>query len=288
MRVLKEVLGDNHSIYQSQIKPGPKTKFTDLEVIALSLTFQFLGYNSESFFFNQINKVDFPDLLSRRQYNDRCKLLLHHIENIRTLVSSKTIPDEENKFAIDSMPLKVCRFARRFRNKIGKEKEETNPDVGFCAAQGERYYGYKLHVVCSSAGVIKTVDISAASVHDINYLKDVNYNLKNCDLIGDKGYVSQYYKEKLWTDSKIRLCTEYRKNQKIVELMSPGYKRIRKRVETIFSQLNDQFNIQRNYTKTFRGYVTRILSKITSMTVINYINLHINNVAPSKIKYALA
>jgi len=52
--------------------------------------------------------------------------------------------------------------------------------------------------------------------------------------------------------------------------------RTRKRIETLFSQLCDQFMIRRNYAKSFDGYKTRILSKITSVTVIQMINKLLN------------
>ncbi len=45
-----------------------------------------------------------------------------------------------------------------------------------------------------------------------------------------------------------------------------------KRIETLFSQLCDQFLIRRNYAKTFEGFKTRILAKITALTLIQYIN----------------
>jgi hypothetical protein len=48
-------------------------------------------------------------------------------------------------------------------------------------------------------------------------------------------------------------------------------KKKRKRIATLFSQLCDQFMIRRNYAKTFSGFKTRIISKITSLTVIQYI-----------------
>ncbi|MCQ4155200.1 IS982 family transposase, partial [Riemerella anatipestifer] len=38
------------------------------------------------------------------------------------------------------------------------------------------------------------------------------------------------------------------------------------------SQLCDQFMIKRNNAKTFEGFKTRIISKITAATVIQYIN----------------
>lgn len=60
------------------------------------------------------------------------------------------------------------------------------------------YFGYKIHAVCIVQGVIKTFDISKASVHDVNYLYDVKHQLNNCILIGYKGYLSQQYQQDLF------------------------------------------------------------------------------------------
>jgi hypothetical protein len=50
------------------------------------------------------------------------------------------------------------------------------------------------------------------------------------------------------------------------------FRKSRKRIETLFSQLCDQFLIRRNYAKTFEGFKTRILAKITALTLVQYIN----------------
>jgi hypothetical protein len=50
------------------------------------------------------------------------------------------------------------------------------------------------------------------------------------------------------------------------------FRKSRKRIETLFSQLCDQFLIRRNYAKTFEGFKTRILAKITALTLVKYIN----------------
>lgn len=54
------------------------------------------------------------------------------------------------------------------------------------------------------------------------------------------------------------------------------FRKTRKRIVTLFSQLCDQFMIRRNYAKSFDGYKTRILSKITAVTAIQMINKLLN------------
>ena len=74
-------------------------------------------------------------------------------------------------FAIDSMPVEICKLSRQ-QKKTGKESEHHCPDKGYCAYQKKYFYGYKLHSVCSAAGVIESLDLTKAGVHDIHYLKE--------------------------------------------------------------------------------------------------------------------
>lgn len=68
-------------------RPGPIPKFSDLEVIALSMTSEALFIDSEHLLFIKLKtdyKTDFPNIISRRQYNDRRKLCLFLKRNPRT------------------------------------------------------------------------------------------------------------------------------------------------------------------------------------------------------------
>lgn len=283
--VLREILGGDSPIVKKQVKPGPKTKFSDLEVIALACTAECMGQNSESYFFSLLNKKDFPTLLSRRQFNDRRKRLNVHIEEVRKQVLS-LITTNQQAYVIDSMPLKLCRYARRNSIKIGREDADIKPNIGYCASQDERYFGFKLHAVCSLEGAVQFFDVTPASASDVNYLSKVGTKLKNCHLIGDKGYISQSYKESLREESKIFLFTDSRSNAKKPHFIPSIYKGKRKKIETVFSQLSDQFNIQKNYAKTLVSYFTRLFSKLLSMTILNHLQ-HVNNKPVSQIKYAL-
>ncbi len=69
----------------------------------------------------------------------------------------------------------------------------------------------------------------------------------------------------------------------------------RKRIETLFSQLCDQFmtclparQVRRNYAKSFAGFRTRIVSKISALTILQYLNKFFNNRPLNHIKHALA
>ncbi len=111
-------------------------------------------------------------------------------------------------------------------------------------------------------------DLLKASKHDIHYLNDIQSQLEHCVLVGDKSYLSQQWQTDLFAQSDINLQTTKQKNQKDYRKMSSYYSKFRKRIETLFSQLCDQFLIRRNYPKSFSGIARRVVTKITSLTLI--------------------
>ncbi|QZO87620.1 IS982-like element ISRa1 family transposase [Riemerella anatipestifer] len=264
-----EVLGlfsENQLISYQRRTP----KMSDLEVISLNITAEYLSIDSELQLFRKlpnslINKIE------RSVYNKRKRRLSLQTEQIRQRISME-FNEFEDIFIVDSMPMKVCENARSTRSKICKEQSYSSPTYGYCASQKLYFYGYKLHAVCSLNGVIKNFDISPASVHDIHYLKDIGEQMRNCTLIGDRGYLSAKVQIDLFNYANIKLDTPMRSNQKDYIPQFSLYKKKRKRIETFFSQLCDQFTIKRNNAKTFEGFKTRIISKITAATVIQYIN----------------
>ena len=269
---------------------GFAPRFSDLEVIALSLTAEALGIDSENLLFVKINaeyREQFPNIISRRQYNDRRKTLRNPTEYLRKCFAH-AVEQTEDTFGVDSKPVQVCRLVRKGRNQMGKTTPEKAPDVGFCASQNQFYYGYKLHTVCSYNGVVHSYDLTPASVHDIHYLNDIKFNFSDCVIIGDKAYISQLIQLDLFNTSKIKLEVPLRSNQHQHNKLPYLFKKVRKRCETTFSQLDDQFYLNRNYAKNVNGFFTRIVAKLAALTVLQYINKFINHKPIGRLKHALA
>ena len=78
----------------------------------------------------------------------------------------------------------------------------------------------------------------------------------------------------------------YRSNQKDWKPTFIPYAKARKRIETDFSQFVDQFMINRNYAKQIEGFMTRIISKISAFTIMQYVNYSLGKPI-GHIKYAL-
>lgn len=267
-----------------------RPKLSDCEIIALAITGESLGIDSESYFWGKLKSeytIDFPNLIDRSNYNRRRKRLYPLIEEL-----NKTIANElnysETVYLVDSIPVPVCQIAREKRSKICKENFETAPDKGFSAVSKSYFYGYKLHLLTSMKGIFHSMDITKASIHDIHYLSAVkDSGLNNCTLIADKGYLSATHQLDLFTTCNVELQTPKRFNQKDYRPFMPIFKRTRKRIETLFAQLCDQFMLKRNYAKSILGLSVRILSKITAVTLLQFINLK-NDKPLNHLKYALA
>ena len=269
-RVLEVISSLNCELeYKSDV--GRKQKMSDLEVVALSLTAEFMSIDSENSLFKEINREQISNLIERSQFNKRRRKLFFFLEEVRTKLASRFLEFEDH-FIVDSMPLEICKFARHRRIKICKNEFETAPSKGFCASQNNWFYGYKLHGVCSINGIFHSLDITKAEVHDVHFLKSIKHQMSDCVLLGDRGYLSQSIQLDLFQTVNIKLETPKRKNQKDYKPQPYIFRKSRKRIETLFSQLCDQFRIRNNYAKTFEGFKTRILAKITALTLVQYIN----------------
>ena len=174
-QICKEFAGNRVNELGNVPRRGVVPKFSDLDVIALGITAEAFGFDSENLLLYRLHKEcknELPNLISRRQFNARRKLTARLAEDIRKDVAV-AIDGTEDVFCIDFQPVKICQNSRAKRCAMGKDNPDATPDWGYCAAQGIHYYGYKLHAVCGIKGVIHSYDITATSIHDIHYLNDI-------------------------------------------------------------------------------------------------------------------
>ena len=281
--ILEELINTcNHIKTTNQIR---LPKLSDIELVALNITAEYMSINSELQLFRCISGTELQGKIDRSVYNKRKRRLCPNVEKIRETLSDK-FSDFTNVFIVDSIPIEICKISRANRCAICST-EDIKPSFGYCAAQKTRYFGFKLHAVCNKNGIFHSFDFTPANVHDVNYLKHVKENLKNCLLIGDRGYISENLRVDLFNYLTIELSVPMRKNQYDFVEFSKTKSKMRKRIETNISQLCGQFSININFAKTFQGLITRITSKITSFTMIQYLNFFIFKRSLNKLKINL-
>ncbi|KAA6299820.1 MAG: hypothetical protein EZS26_004041, partial [Candidatus Ordinivivax streblomastigis] len=204
-------------------------KLSDLELVALNPTAEYMSYNSELQLFRAIKGTYLDAKIERSVYNKRRRKLFDYTEKIRRRLSEK-FAHLSNLFIIDSTPIEICKMSHAKRSSICPT-EKIKPEFGYCAAPKTRYFGFKLHALCDENAVMHSLDLTPANVHDVNYWKDVKYALSSCELLGDKGYISADYQADLFHQSQIKLSVPTRKNQLIPVELSKRKRRKRKRIE---------------------------------------------------------
>lgn len=285
----KYLLNELNSFGNVQFYRNPP-KMSDGEIISLAVCQEALGIDSEHWFHSKLKadyRSHFPHLPHITRYNFRRKRLAPWIQKLNEIMACE-LNEGEDFFIVDSMPVPICKNAREKRLRACRQVFETAPDKGYSAVNGQYFIGYKLHLVISLKGVCFSMDLSKASVHDLQYLNDIKMRgMNNCTLIGDTGYLSSEQQTDLFAKQRIKLKTPMRCNQKDFRPFPFIFKKSRKRIETLFSQLCDQMMIKRNYAKTFNGLATRMVCKMTATTALQLINYE-NGKPINQIKHALA
>jgi hypothetical protein len=137
LEICKKFAGNQVNEKGNVPRRGVVPTFSDLEVVALSITAEALSIDSENYLFKRLNTEcpgAIPNLITRRQYNQRRKKTMLLGESIRQTIA-KAIDGGETVFSIDSKPVKVCQNARANRCQMGKDDIEHAPSWGYCASQ---------------------------------------------------------------------------------------------------------------------------------------------------------
>jgi hypothetical protein len=262
---------------------------SDLQVISLSCMMEALGIDSENLLWSKL-KTDyielFPNLICRTRFNRRRKRLSGQIVKVQDRISER-LEDQSRVMVIDSVPIPVIKMARERTYKAFRKNFETAPSKGYSAVNKGWFIGYKLHVVIYDNGVVQQSGITKGNIHDINYLKSVAKLPSGKQLLGDRAYRSKPLQMDLFDKYNVKLRLPFRINQHDYKKHPKKYKSKRQMVETFFAQMCDQLNLKRNYAKSYEGLVARLTSKLSSMSILHWIN-HLNGRKLAQIKHALS
>jgi hypothetical protein len=171
-------------------------------------------------------------------------------------------------YIIDSFPLPVCRRVRANRcRKVG-----GRAFCGYCAAKDEKFFGWRLHLVATRAGVPVAFNMLPGSWHDLNAVNELLYGLPaGAAVFGDKGYISADVAALLLADTGVRLVAQHRAN------MAPNsfadwcdLKWYRHSIETLNSQL-EKLGVQRLHARTNEGFAIKVLASLFAITCLNMI-----------------
>ena len=258
-------------------RPGPRSAFTDSEVITVTLVAELLGKDIETTFLAWVRKHHlalFPLLPERSRFNRRRRQLPEATNRIRAalmeLVLRRLEPEETDLCVIDSLPVPVVGF----HHARGSHRWLGEASYGYVASKDLTIYGFKLHLLITHSGLILDFVLAPAHVADGRLTEQVLATKAWLLVLGDKAYLNAPLQAWLAAHNDVVLLTPRRSNQRQQQpaLLTKAITHFRQVIETVNSQLAHQFQIERNWAKSLFGLGARLQAKLTAHTLGVYLN----------------
>lgn len=169
-------------------------------------------------------------------------------------------------FLIDSMPVPVCRRARARRS----HKLRGKAFCGFCAAKKEKFFGWRLHLICTTDGIPVAFDLVPGGLHDLTPVHELAYGLPpEATVYGDKAYNAGDDEASLLADTAVRLVPLRKANMRPNRWADKlALREWRKRVEALFSQL-EAMGVQRLRARANPGLQLKLHASLLAATITN-------------------
>ncbi len=212
--------------------------------------------------------VPFPRAISPSRFNRRVHALADWL-NLLTDTLGAVIAQSQAAvcdFVLDSLPVPVCRRVRARR--CGKVRGRAY--CGYCDAQKEKFFGWRLHLVCTPQGVPVACALLPASYHDLTPIHELLYGLPpGAWVYADKAYNSAPDEASILADTGVRLVP-IRKDNMIpnTAVERAGLRTFRKTIETVNSQA-EAMGIQRRRARTNAGFGLKVMASVRALVCAN-------------------
>ncbi|MEJ2750671.1 MAG: IS982 family transposase [Anaerolineae bacterium] len=248
---------------------------TDEEVITIEICGEYFGLHKDEDIFDYFRAHYyhfFPQLRERTGFVRQAANLWAikaRIQQRLTQISGQAADDVQ---IIDTVPLPVCTYTRSQRDRCFK----PDADYGYCAAKDLHYYGFKLGLRISRAGMIIHYPLLPARPHDSQLLDDLIAGFEGV-VPADKAFIDGFRQENLARKRHIELVVPARKGMKTKPPLSimKTCSRWRKLVETVGSHLTERYHIAKTRAHDLWHYQHRLIRKVLSHTVCVFINLQL-------------
>jgi hypothetical protein len=258
-------------------RPGPAAVFSDSELITLTLAAELVGIAAETRFLAYVrrnHRALFPLLPERSRYNRRRRQLIEVTNRIRSAIMARLwwvlVAEGQDLCVVDSVPVPAVGY----HHAAGEHRWWGEADFGRVPSKKQRVYGFKLHLLISHSGLILDFTLAPANHNDGKLTAQLLADKAGLTVLGDKGYINGPLQERLAARHDLTLLTPKRKNQRdqLPEALTQAINHFRQIIETVNSQLVEQFQLQRNRAKSVSGLCARVQAKLTAHTVGLYLN----------------
>jgi len=250
-------------------KVGIAPKLTDAELITLAVMQAVLGFTSEARWLRHARthlRQQFPYLPGQSGYNKRLRAAAFLLKAVICHLATQTDSFTDDVWVVDSTPVECGRS-----KETAKRSELAGwAGYGYCASHSRYFWGLRLHLVCTLAGLPVAFALTNPKDDEREVLMSmfqVEPNLvadrPGQTLIGDKNYFGREFEQRL-DDARIRLLRPARKGEP-ERAGSTLFKPLRQVIESINDTLKGQLDLERHGARTHEGVFTRIAQRLLAL-----------------------
>jgi Transposase DDE domain len=247
--------------YPVPVRPGPRARIGDAELVALAVCQAAMGICSDRQFLGLVRyrlPGWFPYIPSQSQYNRR----LRGLTGLLTVVQQRLVCllDAGGARLADGTLIGVANYA----GCAGRSEFAGVAAYGFCAAKSEWVWGVRLVLRTDRRGLPLGYTLVPANEHEYEPLADLVEAGET--VIADKGLWGRAYNERM-ACAEVQLLTPARERTADNHDRERTLAGLRLTVESVFSNLKEQMRLERHLAKTPRGLAQRIAQRLLALTL---------------------
>ena len=248
---------------------GRPPVLTDSELVCVAVAQAMLGFTSEAHWLRYARKHLgglFPYLPQQSGYNKRLRAALGLVKRVIRMLARSSDFWLDDCWIVDSTPV-PCGMSRP---TVKRSDLAGWAGYGYCASHSRFYWGLKLYLVCTPAGMpilwaladpkIGEREVLAAMLEvDAGVAAEHNGIL----LICDKGFAGRDF-ETLLGEYGITMLRPSRKDEK-ARYGEPMLKKVRQLIESVNDTLKGQLDLEDHGGRSIEGVGIRVAQRVLAM-----------------------
>jgi hypothetical protein len=267
---IDDALKDDPNLAPWRPTVGIAPKLSDAELVTVAVMQALLGFTSETRWLRYATEHLaglFPYLPGQAGYNKRLRAAGGLIKSLIRMLAADTSVWTDDTWVIDSTPVECGRS----RPTTRRSDMAGWAGYGYCASHSRFFWGLRLHLVCTPAGLPVTFALTNPKVDEREVARDL-FEMEpellaqrpGQTVIADKGYASAEF-ETFLTEAGAQLLRPAFKNER----PRPGarlLKPLRQIIESVNDTLKGQLDLERHGGRTHSGVTVRVLQRILALT----------------------
>jgi Transposase DDE domain len=263
-----DALKDDPGLARWRPEIGIAPKLSDAELITLAVLQALLGFTSETRWlrYAKTHLVGlFPYVPGQSGYNKRLRKAAAQLVAINRILAVDTDVWADDTWVIDSTPVECGRS----RQTAKRSDLAGFAGYGYCASHSRYFWGLRLHLICTPAGLPVTFALTNPKVDEREVARDLLEAAPGLlaarpsqTLIADKGYLSAEL-ERFLNQHGVCLLRPARRD----EPPRPGarfFKPFRQLIESVNDTLKGQLDL----------VTTRVFQRVLALTAAIWHNHH--------------